>query len=130
MGEAVSVNARLSETCFSTKRKKSVIMKHFWSGDIETESVLRGANPIAISTILLLVLPELSANGITTFCYSDLRSGVIYFYFYCFLLLCFFDSRGKKIPSPKTDYRSKRRGHDRRLLLFMVSVPSHPTPKK
>lgn len=42
-------------------------MKHFWSGDQETESAIypRCQNSQPVS------------NGITTFCYSNLRSGVI-----------------------------------------------------
>ena len=44
-------------------------MKHLWSGDQETESAIypRCQNSQPVS------------NGITTFCYSNLRSGVISF---------------------------------------------------
>ena len=74
MGKAVSVNARLSETCFFFFFN-SVIMKHFWSGGQETESAIyprcQNSQPVA--------------NGISTFCYSNLRPGVISF-------VCFFTS--------------------------------------
>ena len=74
MGKAVSVNARLSETFFFCCCN-FVIMKHFWSGGQEMESAIyprcQNSQPVA--------------NGVTTFCYSNLRSGVISF-------VCFFTS--------------------------------------
>ena len=64
----------------------SLIMKHFWSGDQETESAIypRCQNSQPVS------------NGITTFCYSNLGSGVISFD-------CFFTSltRVKKNSSSR-----------------------------
>ena len=55
--------------------------------------------------------------------HSNLRSGVIFFF-------CFFASLAREGKNsallPKTDYRDKGRGHDRRLQSHLQGKPTHP----